>query len=168
MNGRSQLVEHPHAVQYAQRTVRFQCMTDREGEPLRRRDFLQRVGGVVAGWSAGFPSRGKAEPSACPFDSTGSTALTCAQGRQPFAKPGAAPLIASVEKVTLRRGRDGSGPTWFHPRACMIPGAQGATVFMTLQQIAGSDYGQPKNGIHGDLLLARIRWSQPNRPTPAL
>jgi hypothetical protein len=22
---------------------------------------------------------------------------------------------------------------------------------------------QPKNGIHGDLLLARIRWTKPNR-----
>lgn len=52
-------------------------------------------------------------------------------------------LIASIEKVTLRRGRDGSGPTWFHPRACMVPGASGATAFMTLQTIAGSDYFGP-------------------------
>jgi hypothetical protein len=54
-----------------------------------------------------------------------------------------APLIASIEKVTLRRGRDGSGPTWFHPRACMIPAANGATAFMTLQTIAGSDFFGP-------------------------
>ncbi|MCX7009560.1 MAG: exo-alpha-sialidase [Kiritimatiellaeota bacterium] len=54
-----------------------------------------------------------------------------------------APLISSIEKSTLRRGRDGSGPTWFHPRACMIPSANGAMAFMTLQTIAGSDYFGP-------------------------
>src|SRR5262249_12102963 len=31
-------------------------------------------------------------------------------------------LIGSISKVILLRGRDGSGPTWFHPRACMVPG----------------------------------------------
>src|SRR5262245_14202047 len=52
-------------------------------------------------------------------------------------------LIASIEKVTLRRGRDGSGPTWFHPRVCMVPGTGGTTAFMTLQTITGSDYFGP-------------------------
>ncbi len=52
-------------------------------------------------------------------------------------------LIASIEKVTLVRGRDGSAPTWFHPRACPVPGAGGGTVFMTLQTIAGSDFFGP-------------------------
>ena len=54
-----------------------------------------------------------------------------------------ASLIAAIEKVMLRRGRDGGGPTWFHPRACMIPNPGGATAFMTLQTIAGSDYFGP-------------------------
>jgi hypothetical protein len=54
-------------------------------------------------------------------------------------------LVASIEKVTLRHGREGSGPTWFHPRATMIPGIADApsTAFMTLQTIAGSDYFGP-------------------------
>src|SRR6187399_2388635 len=52
-------------------------------------------------------------------------------------------LIASIEKVTLRRGRDGSGPTWFHPRACIVPQSAGPLAFMTLQTIAGSDYFGP-------------------------
>lgn len=54
-----------------------------------------------------------------------------------------AEFIASIEKVTLRRGRDGSGPTWFHPRCCVVPGAGGPMVLMTLQTIAGSDYFGP-------------------------
>ena len=49
------------------------------------------------------------------------------------------PLVASIEKVVVRRGRDGSGPTWFHPRACTMPGPTGTTVFMTLQPVLGSD-----------------------------
>lgn len=38
-------------------------------------------------------------------------------------------LIESIEKQTLLRGRDGSGPTWFHPRACMVPGDAGPMAF---------------------------------------
>lgn len=54
------------------------------------------------------------------------------------------PLIQSIEKVTLRRNRDGQGTTWFHPRACMLPGADGQpTALMTLQEISGSDYFGP-------------------------
>lgn len=52
-------------------------------------------------------------------------------------------LIGDIEKITLRRGRDGSGPTWFHPRACVIPTANGPQVFMTLQTISGSDVFGP-------------------------
>ncbi len=55
-------------------------------------------------------------------------------------KPGG-DLIKSITKVTLRRNRDGLGTTWFHPRACMMPGADGRpTAFMALQDIGGSDY----------------------------
>lgn len=74
-------------------------------------------------------------------------------------------LIASVEKVTLRRGRDGSGPTWFHPRACMIPGDSGPTAFMTLQTIAGSDYFGPVHWMTSTD-LGRT-WSEP-APVPPL
>jgi hypothetical protein len=52
-------------------------------------------------------------------------------------------LISSIEKITLRRGRDGSGPSWFHPRACVVPTANGPMVLMTLQTISGSDVFGP-------------------------
>ncbi len=72
---------------------------------------------------------------------------------------------ASIEKVTLRRGRDGSGPSWFHPRPCVIPGEKGPRVFMTLQTIGGSDYFGP---VHWMESADRGRtWTEP-RPVPAL
>ena len=52
-------------------------------------------------------------------------------------------LIASIEKITLRRGRDGSGPSWFHPRACVVPTDSGSMILMTLQTISGSDVFGP-------------------------
>ncbi|MBM3870735.1 MAG: exo-alpha-sialidase, partial [Verrucomicrobia bacterium] len=58
-----------------------------------------------------------------------------------------AEFIASIEKVTLRRGRDGSGPTWFHPRCCVVPTTSGSMVLMTLQTIAGSDYFGPVHSM---------------------
>ncbi len=74
-------------------------------------------------------------------------------------------LIAGIEKVTLRHGRDGSGPTWFHPRACIVPGASGATAFMTLQTIAGSDYFGPVHWMTS-ADLGRT-WTEP-QPVPPL
>ncbi len=56
------------------------------------------------------------------------------------------PLIRSIEKITLRKNRDGKGTTWFHPRACMIPAegdSKNPIAFMTLQEIAGSDFFGP-------------------------
>ena len=51
------------------------------------------------------------------------------------------PLIASISKETLWSNRDGKGKTWFHPRACMIPGSDGKPIaIMNLQEIGGSDY----------------------------
>lgn len=53
-------------------------------------------------------------------------------------------LVQSITKVTLRRNRDGMSKTWFHPRACTVPGQDGKPiVLMTLQEIAGSDYFGP-------------------------
>ena len=69
-------------------------------------------------------------------------------------------LIGGIEKVTLRRGRDGSGPTWFHPRARVVPNASGSSIFMTLQTISGSDYFGPVQWmISSDLRT----WSEHNR-----
>ena len=53
-------------------------------------------------------------------------------------------LIQSITSQTLRRNRDGKGTTWFHPKACMVPGSDGRpTALMTLQWIRGSDYFGP-------------------------
>jgi hypothetical protein len=49
--------------------------------------------------------------------------------------------IRRIERQTIWRGRDG-GTTWFHPRACAIPGPKPA-LLMTLQSISGSDYFGP-------------------------
>src|SRR5690606_36369010 len=76
------------------------------------------------------------------------------------------PLIASISKETLWRNRDGQADTWFHPRACMLPGAHGQPVaLMTLQHIGGSDYfGQVHWSTSTDLGLT---WSEPE-PIAAL
>lgn len=62
-----------------------------------------------------------------------------------WAKPPSEPSrIESIRKETLWRNRDGKARTWFHPRACMVPGRNGAPVIlMTLQEIGGSDYFGP-------------------------
>ncbi len=54
-------------------------------------------------------------------------------------------LIQSITKDVVRRNRDGAGTTWFHPRACMVPGKNGGppVSLMTLQSIGGSDYFGP-------------------------
>ena len=76
------------------------------------------------------------------------------------------PLIASISKATLWRNRDGQSRTWFHPRACMIPGRDGKPVtLMNLQEIGGSDYfGQVHWSISEDLGKT---WSEPE-PIAAL
>ncbi len=48
-------------------------------------------------------------------------------------------VIQSIERITLHKGRDG-GITWFLPRFCALPDKR---VFMTVQQISGSDYYGP-------------------------
>jgi hypothetical protein len=66
------------------------------------------------------------------------------------------PLIKSIQKETVRRNRDGSGITWFHPRACLVPGEG---VLMNLQEIGGSDYfGQVNWSTTSDLGKT---WSDP-------
>lgn len=94
------------------------------------------------------------------------TALASAGGSLPGFAVGDS-LIRSIEKVTLRRNRDGSeGTTWFHPRACMIPGENGEPVaLMCLQSIGGSDYFGPVHwSTSADLGKT---WTDP-APIPAL
>ncbi len=78
----------------------------------------------------------------------------------------AEPLIASISKESLWQNRDGNRRTWFHPRACMMPGPSGKpVVLMTLQEIGGSDYfGQVHWSISEDLGKT---WSDP-KPIDAL
>ncbi len=65
-------------------------------------------------------------------------------------------LVESVTKETIRKNRDGSGITWFHPRACMVPGP---AALMNLQAIGGSDYfGQVHWSESRD---AGKTWSEP-------
>lgn len=78
----------------------------------------------------------------------------------------AEPLIASISKETLWKNRDGKSKTWFHPRACMVPGPNGQPyALMTLQEIGGSDYfGTVHWSISKDLGKT---WSEP-KPIAAL
>ncbi|MCP5560795.1 MAG: exo-alpha-sialidase [Verrucomicrobiaceae bacterium] len=70
--------------------------------------------------------------------------------------------VADISREVVLRGRDGGGPTWFHPRACLLPGGK---VFMTLQEIAGSDYFGPVHFMQTDNLGKT--WSSPT-PVPPL
>ena len=76
-------------------------------------------------------------------------------------------LIASITKHTLRRNRDGRSKTWFHPRACVVPGIGGdkPTLLMTKQVIGGSDYFGPVHFVESTDL--GNTWSRP-RSIPAL
>ncbi len=74
-------------------------------------------------------------------------------------------LVKSIEKTVLLRGRDGKGPTWFHPRACMMPAGKGTRAFMTLQTISGSDYFGPVHWMTSDDL--GTTWTKPE-PVPSL
>jgi len=77
----------------------------------------------------------------------------------------ASSLIDSIEKITLKQGRDGSGPSWFHPRPCVIPSKDGPVVFMTMQEIRGSDFFMPVHWMESRDLGKT--WSEP-QPVPPL
>lgn len=68
--------------------------------------------------------------------------------------------IVSITKQTLWQNRDGRHRTWFHPRACILPQANGKPkVLMTLQEIGGSDYfGQVHWSMSSD---DGQTWSEP-------
>ena len=51
-------------------------------------------------------------------------------------------LIERIESTVVWNGRAG-GPTWFHPRACILPGHPRSTALVTCQTISGSDYFGP-------------------------
>jgi hypothetical protein len=98
--------------------------------PIRisRRQFIGKLGGMVIGCGA----------------------LTVLPGCR---KPGA-DLISSIAVEIPWNGRQ-QGKSWFHPRACIIPNPDSPAqpiVFMTLQEISGSDvFGQVHWTMTADL-----------------
>ena len=48
-------------------------------------------------------------------------------------------IIARIDREVVWNGRSGRDPTWFHPRACLVPVEPQPQVLMTLQLITGSD-----------------------------
>ncbi len=69
-------------------------------------------------------------------------------------------LVESITHQTLRRNRDGTGTTWFHPRVCVVPRIdQQPIALMTLQSIRGSDYFGPVHWSTSSDLGAN--WSEP-------
>jgi hypothetical protein len=67
-------------------------------------------------------------------------------------------LVETIEREVVWNGRAG-GTTWFHPRACMVPGDGGPLGFMTLQSITGSDVFGP---VHWSVTKDMGRsWSMP-------
>jgi hypothetical protein len=65
--------------------------------------------------------------------------LSLAAGLAAAGEPNGTDLVRSIEVAPVWRGRTGSDPTWFHPRAGVMPGKDGPVVVMTLQLITGSD-----------------------------
>lgn len=74
-------------------------------------------------------------------------------------------LIASLSNEVLIEGRSGKNPSWFHPRACLVPQADGPRVFMTLQAIIGSDTFLP---VHWMVSPDQGKTWTPPEPVPAL
>ncbi len=74
----------------------------------------------------------------------------------------AAELVKSVSVQVLHQNLEGgNGQTWFHPKACVIPGKDGGPhiALMTKQIIGGSDYFGP---VHWSTSLDQGKtWSEP-------
>lgn len=82
---------------------------------VNRRIFLERLGAAAAIGAVGWP------------------------GYAPASEPTG--LISGIERSTIFPGRKAAEPgAWFHPRACVIPTADGPLAVMTMQKITGSDY----------------------------
>ncbi len=83
----------------------------------------------------------------------------CRRGRASSGEP----LIERVEVSVIWEGRK-SGGTWFHPRACRLPGDP-PRLLMAVQQISGSDVFGPVHWSESTDLGRS--WSTP-RPIPGL
>lgn len=64
---------------------------------------------------------------------------------------GTGECVRSIGRSVLFHGREGA-VTWFHPRACAVPGGESPLAVMTCQNISGSDvYGQVHCTVSRDL-----------------
>lgn len=73
-------------------------------------------------------------------------------------------LIQSIRQETRWNNLDGKSTTWFHPRACMLPGRDHSpTALMTMQSITGSDYFGPVHWVTSDDLGET--WTEPQPVT---
>ncbi len=73
-------------------------------------------------------------------------------------------LIRRIERTVIFGGRK-TGATWFHPRVCMAPEADGNLALMTLQTIGGPDFYGPVHWTVSKDMGAT--WSRPE-PIPGL
>lgn len=94
------------------------------------------------------------------------TALGAAAVR-PFTRaeePGA-DFVASTEVQVIKHGAGPNSLGWFHPRACLVPSpaGNGQRVFMTLQEVKGSDFFRQVHFMTSDDLGKT--WTEPE-PIP--
>lgn len=88
---------------------------------------------------------------------------TLLAGAVPVWAAGARDLVASVETSTIIRYED-YGKSWFHPRACLVPGKKPKLV-MTIQQITGSDVFHHVQWMESD--NGGRTWTKP-QPMPGM
>ncbi|HLA84604.1 MAG TPA: sialidase family protein [Thermoguttaceae bacterium] len=81
---------------------------------------------------------------ACLGVSAASGGVLAALARANAAEPAPNDLIKSIRRSIPFPGRRKKGvAAWFHPRACVLPTADGPLAVMTMQRMSGSDYFHP-------------------------
>lgn len=84
--------------------------------------------------------------------------------RSLFGKERSSDLIDRIDRQVIWNGRSG-GNTWFHPRACLVPGGAYPSVLMTCQTITGSDVFSQ---VHWSVTHDNGRSWSPPQPIPSL
>ena len=106
---------------------------------MKRREFLQAAAATALASSIGLSSNG------------------CSKKRE-------RDLIKKIETKIIFPGRT-KGKTWFHPRACMLPGNTHPVALMTCQTIGGSDVFSQ---VHWSASYDNAKtWTEPE-PIPSL